>query len=96
VATTGTGTGRSRSGSSSTGTAGALIGGVVSGSPAEQAGLTAGDTVTGIDDSTVTSADGLSTALAAHDPGDRVSVTWVDSSGAKHSATVTLAQGPAA
>ena len=96
AATAGTGTGRSRSGSSSTGTAGALIGGVVSGSPAEQAGLTAGDTVTGIDDSTVTSADGLSTALAAHDPGDRVSVTWVDSSGAKHSATVTLAQGPAA
>ena len=32
----------------------------------------------------------------AHSPGDDVRVTWTDSSGASHSATVTLAQGPVA
>ncbi len=102
-ATTGTGTGsgssRGRYGSgSSTGTAtsGAAIAGVVDGSPADDAGLTAGDTITGIDSTTISSADGLSAALADHKPGDSVSVTWVDSTGSQHSATVTLAEGPAA
>jgi len=95
-ATAGTGTGRGRSGSGNAATSGALIAGVVDGSPAADAGLTAGDTVVGIDSTAVTTADGLSAALAAHDPGDSVTVTWLDSSGAQHSATVTLAQGPAA
>ena len=40
--------------------------------------------------------DGLSAALATHEPGDGVTVTWLDSAGAQHSATVILTQGPAA
>jgi S1-C subfamily serine protease len=40
--------------------------------------------------SDVTSADTLGTAVKAHQPGDSVSVTWVDSRGT-HTATVTLA-----
>ncbi len=95
---TGTGSGRGRSGSGSTGTAtgGATIAGVVEGSPAAEAGLAAGDTVIGIDSTAVGTADALSTVLATHEPGDSITVTWVDSSGAQHSAAVTLAQGPAA
>ena len=38
----------------------------------------------------------LDSALAGHEPGDSVTVTWLDPSGAQHSAAVTLAQGPAA
>ncbi|WP_420123973.1 S1C family serine protease [Nakamurella sp.] len=97
-ATTATGTGRDRSGAgtSASGTSGAVIAGVVDGSPAAGAGLVAGDTVVGIDATAVTSADGLSAALAGHRPGDSVTVTWVDASGARQSADVVLIQGPAA
>ena len=95
-ATTGTGTGRGRTGSSTTTVEGALIAGVVEGSPAAEAGLVAGDTVVGIDGTTVSTAAGLSSALAGHDPGDSVTVTWLDSAGSQHSASLTLAQGPAA
>ena len=96
TAGTGSGTGRGRYGSGSAATSGAVIAGVVDGSPAADAGLTAGDTVVGIDSTAVTTADGLSSALAGHEPGDSVTVTWLDSSGAQHSASVTLVQGPAA
>lgn len=92
----GTGRGRSGTGSGTAATSGALIAGVVDGSPADEAGLTAGDTVVGIDSTAVTTPDGLSAALAGHAPGDSVAVTWLDSSGAQHSADVVLAQGPAA
>lgn len=97
-ATTGTGSGtsRGRSGSGSTATPGALIAGVVDGSPAAAAGLVAGDTVVGIDATAVTTAGGLSSALAGHEPGDSVTVTWLDAAGSQHSASVTLIQGPAA
>lgn len=93
---TGTGRGRSGSGQSTAGASGAVIAGVVDGSPAAEAGLVAGDTVVGVDATAVTSADGLSAALAGHRPGDSVTVTWVDASGAQQSADVTLIQGPAA
>jgi S1-C subfamily serine protease len=76
--------------------AGALLAGVVDGTPAARAGLVAGDTVTAVDGTRVASADDLDTVLAGHDPGDRVGLTWTDAAGAAHSATVTLAQGPAA
>jgi hypothetical protein len=33
--------------------------------------------------------------MAAHKPGDKVALTWTDASGASHTATVTLVQGPA-
>jgi S1-C subfamily serine protease len=44
----------------------------------------------------VDSASALTGVLSAHHPGDRVKVEWVDASGQDHSATVTLATGPAA
>jgi S1-C subfamily serine protease len=83
------------SGASSFGTSGATISGVVDGSAAQQAGLSAGDTITAVNGQTVSSATDLSTAMEGFNPGDKVQLTWVDSSGQSHSATVTLGSGPA-
>ncbi|OJV78943.1 MAG: hypothetical protein BGO37_00890 [Cellulomonas sp. 73-92] len=84
------------SGTGSGTTSGATIAGVVTGTPAASAGLAAGDTITAVDGKAVTSADGLSSALGAHKPGDRVTITWVSgTTGTTHSATVTLVAGPA-
>jgi S1-C subfamily serine protease len=74
----------------------ATISGVVDGSPAAEAGLQAGDTITAVGGTTVDSAEALSATLAERNPGDQVRVTWVDSTGTSHTATITLVAGPAA
>ena len=61
----------------------------LSGTPAASAGITRGSVITKVGGSSVTSADTLGTAVKSHKPGDRVSVTWVNTSGS-HTATVTL------
>jgi len=76
-------------------TGGAVVAGVQAGSPAAAAGLAAGDAITSINAKTVDSSSTLSALTKAHRPGERVSVGWTDQSGAHHSATVTLATGPA-
>jgi S1-C subfamily serine protease len=76
-------------------TAGAAIAGVLSGGPAADAGVAAGDVITWVDGISIGSSDDLTTALAAHEPGDTVSVTWTDSTGTTHTAQVTLVAGPA-
>ncbi len=76
-------------------TAGATIAGVLSGSPAAEAGITAGDSITAIGSTPVSTAADLSAAIAASQPGAVTSVTWTDDSGASHQASVTLASGPA-
>jgi S1-C subfamily serine protease len=85
------------SGGSGTGQSGtgATVAGVVSGSPAADAGLTAGDVITAVDGTSVSSATALGDLIAVHHPGDSVKITWTDSSGSQRSASVTLAQGPA-
>jgi S1-C subfamily serine protease len=75
---------------------GAPVADVIDGTPAASAGLAAGDTITAVDGTTVTSSDGLTSALSKHSPGDSVSITWTDAAGASHTATVTLTSGPAA
>lgn len=82
-------------GASGAAATGATIAGVVDGTPAAEAGLTAGDTITAVDGTPVADADALSAALAAHVPGDQVTLTWTTTSGATQSATVTLIAGPA-
>jgi S1-C subfamily serine protease len=77
------------------GDGGAAVAGVASGSAAEAAGLAAGDVITSVGGQAVTSADSLSTAIDSYSPGQRVTVSWTDTSGAAHSATVTLGTGPA-
>lgn len=74
---------------------GALIDGVVSGGPADLAGLAAGDVITSVNGRSVTSPQTLQSALEQHHPGDRVSIGWTDQSGQSHSAKVQLATGPA-
>ena len=66
------------------------------GTPAARAGLAAGDTITAVDGATLRDATSLSTVLASHEPGDSVTLTWVDTAGDTHSASVTLIAGPVA
>ena len=80
---------------SPSGTGGAAIAGALSGGPAEDAGLAAGDVITAVGGTTVGSADDLTTALQGYRPGQRVTVTWTGTDGASRSASVTLAAGPA-
>ena len=74
---------------------GTTIAGTVSGSAAEAAGLAAGDTITSIGGTSIASAQALTDAIAAHSPGDQVSLTWTGQDGVSHETTVTLGAGPA-
>ncbi len=83
-------------GGSSSSTAGAVIEGTLSGSPAAAAGLVAGDVITGIDGTSIASAEDLSNAMTGFHPGESVQLQWTDQSGQSHTATVTLGSGPPA
>ena len=75
---------------------GTTLAGVVDGGAASAAGLGSGDTVTSVGGASVTTYLQLQRAVAAHDPGDSVRVTWTDATGSSHSATVTLGRAPVA
>ena len=77
-------------------TEGAVVAGVYEDTPAAEAGLAAGDTITAIGSTQITDGTSLSEAISDHEPGDTVSLTWTDTSGDNHTAEVTLTQGPAA
>ncbi len=81
---------------SSQATSGVSIADVVSGSPAANAGLTEGDTITSIAGQSVTSAEDVAHALVKYHPGNSISISWVDQEGQSHTTTLTLANGPAA
>jgi S1-C subfamily serine protease len=83
-------------GASSTPSSGVTVGNVLSGEPAQKAGLAAGDTITMIDGHTVDSPTALSNLMLGHHPGDQVKVGWTDTSGTSHSASVVLGSGPPA
>jgi S1-C subfamily serine protease len=72
------------------------VGEAFPGTPAAQAGVTAGDTVTALGGTPVRTAKGLRRAVTAYSPGDRVTLTWTDVAGASHTATLTLVDGPVA
>jgi S1-C subfamily serine protease len=74
---------------------GAPVADVVSGSPAEQLGLSPGDVITSLGGKTVDSATTLTNLMTSHHPGDKVTVGWTDGLGQSHSASVALADGPA-
>ena len=71
-------------------------GGVQQGSGADKAGITGGSTITAVDGVAVTSSSALMKQMVPYQPGDKVDVTWTDSSGSSHHATVTLGSGPPA
>jgi S1-C subfamily serine protease len=51
--------------------------------------------ITSVGGQTVSSSAALSTVMATHRPGDKVTVMWTDTSGTQHSASLVLASGPA-
>jgi len=83
------------SATSSGSTSGALVESVLAGGPAAQAGIGAGDVITAVGNTPVTSSAALRTAVAGHRPGQRVTVTWLDTAGHTRQATIALAAGPA-
>ena len=74
---------------------GATIANVANASPAATAGLQSGDVVTAVDGTTITSASDLGTAVAAHNPGDAVTISY-QRNGTTSNAHVTLASPAAA
>jgi len=76
-------------------TDGAVVSSLLDGGPAAAAGITNGSVITAVGNTAVHSGDGLKTALNAYQPGGKAKITWTDSSGSSHTATVTLGTGPA-
>jgi S1-C subfamily serine protease len=73
----------------------AQVSSLLNGGPAASAGITSGSVMTSVDGTKITTADSLKQALQSYNPGQRVSIGWTDARGTHHSATVTLATGPA-
>jgi S1-C subfamily serine protease len=69
---------------------GALICGVVQGTPAATAGLVEGDVITSVNGQSVTSSNSLTGLLAGDHPGDRVTIGYVDQDSQQHTTTVAL------
>ena len=77
-------------------TQGVEIAGTQSGTPAANAGIVAYDVVTAVNGKSVSTGTDIQNALVGLHPGDKVTIAWTDTSGQSHTATVTLATGPAA
>jgi S1-C subfamily serine protease len=74
---------------------GVIVQQVVEGSPAEAAGLQAGDVITALDGTPVESAQALTESIAGHTPGDVVTLTVVHlNDGNERQVEVTLAEHP--
>jgi serine protease Do len=72
---------------------GALITEVAAGSPADEAGIQAGDVITGFEGEEITSADDLIQAIQSHEIGQSVKITfWRGDS--QNTTLVTLAESP--
>ena len=76
------------------GAPGALVDDVVSGGPADRAGVVQGDVITRIDGRRVSSTSAIVKLLQAKHPGDTVRLAWVDDVGNSRSALVKLVSGP--
>jgi S1-C subfamily serine protease len=72
---------------------GATVLQVERGGAADDAGISAGDTIVSIDGAGTGSSDDLRDALQGHHPGDSVEVGWVDAAGDVREATVELGAG---
>jgi S1-C subfamily serine protease len=75
---------------------GVELAGAQPGTPAAAAGLTDGDVITALNGTAVTSGTQISEALIPLHPGDKVTITWTDTSDQSHTTTLTLATGPSA
>jgi S1-C subfamily serine protease len=75
---------------------GLTVSNVVGGTPAQKAGIAAGDVVTAFDGHAITSDSQLTNLLVPDHPGQKATITWVTPEGVSHTATITLATGPSA
>jgi S1-C subfamily serine protease len=73
---------------------GTLVIGTICGSPAADAGVTAGSVITSVNGQAVGALQSLHTQIAKYQPGSAVSLTWVTPSGQHKTASVTLTAGP--
>jgi len=74
---------------------GALVDGVLCGTPAASAGIFAGDVITSIGGRAVTSPGSLTAMVSRYHPGAKAPLGWVSPGGRQHTAVVTLSAGPA-
>ena len=75
------------------GNAGAQVSCVVSGSPADNGGLKAGDVITAVGTTQITSADDLTAAVNSYKPGDKVTMK-VTNGGSSKSISITFGNRP--
>jgi S1-C subfamily serine protease len=75
--------------------AGALVLGVLCGTPASGSGLVPGDVILSVEGAPITTPGSLTAATADYHPGDTVLVGWEGVNGARHTSSNVLAAGPA-
>ena len=73
---------------------GPLVVGVVPASPAEQAGLAAGDVITSLAGQPISSPTAIADVTLTTNPGATVAISWIDRTGISHSASLILGSGP--
>ncbi len=74
---------------------GALIDNVLCGSAAATAGLAGGDVITAVNGQAVTTPGSLTTIMSKYHGGQKVKVSYTDTSGGKHTSPLTLGTSPA-
>jgi S1-C subfamily serine protease len=92
----GFGNGFGQGNGNSNGTSGAYLQNVEQGSPAANAGLVQGDTITALGGTSVSSFEDIQRVLVKYHPGDSMKISYLDQNGQSQTTTVTLATGPAA
>jgi S1-C subfamily serine protease len=73
---------------------GTLIIGTICGTPAATAGMQGGDVITEVNGKAIGGPNGLLSALSGYQPGNTVSITWVNLSGHTTTSSIKLAAGP--
>jgi S1-C subfamily serine protease len=74
---------------------GVLVRGVICGSPAARAGMTAGAVITAVSGQPVRSPDDLMRVMARFRPGDTIFVGWTNPAGKRATSRIRLIEGPA-
>lgn len=75
-------------------TSGAVVAGVEQGDPAQAAGIAAGDVITAVNGSSISSPTALTTYMNTQKVGDKGTVKWVDPNGKRQSAVLKFVRGP--